>query len=65
MSVLVGKVCFAENLAIMFDAFANPLCSKLCWHNWVKPNLTGPLFMSQKTSCIHRHSDKNLAMAIN
>ena len=23
---------------IMLDAFLNLLCSKLCWHNWRKPN---------------------------
>ena len=24
---------------IMLDAFAILLCSKLCWHNWLKPTL--------------------------
>ena len=24
---------------IMLDAFAILLCSKLCWHNWLKSNV--------------------------
>ena len=24
---------------IMLDAFATLLCSKLCWHNWLKPTV--------------------------
>ena len=24
---------------IMLDAFAILLCSKLCWHNWLKPTI--------------------------
>ena len=29
---------FTYYAGIMLDAFAILLCSKLCWHNWLKPN---------------------------
>ena len=28
---------FTYYAVIMLDAFATLLCSKLCWHNWLKP----------------------------
>ena len=30
---------FAYYAGIMLDAFAILLCSKLCWHNWLKLNI--------------------------
>ena len=29
---------FTYYAGIMLDAFAILLCSKLCWHNWLKPS---------------------------
>ena len=31
---------FAYYAGIMLDAFAILLCSKLCWHNWLKSTKT-------------------------
>ena len=28
---------FTHYAGIMFDAFTILLCSKLCWHNWLRP----------------------------
>ena len=30
---------FTYYAGVMLDAFAILLCSKLCWHNWLKPNV--------------------------
>ena len=36
----LGKMCFAQKFylfaGIMLNAFAILLCSKLCWHDWLK-----------------------------
>jgi len=34
--------------AIMLNAFANLLCSKLCWHNWRKPTNEIATFSAKK-----------------
>ena len=42
MTLVCCMVACARDLAyyasIMINAFKCPLCSKLCWHNWRKPN---------------------------
>ena len=35
----------------MLDAFAILLCSKLCWHNWLKPIYTIAEFLQIKMCC--------------
>ena len=37
---------FTYYAGIMLDAFAILLCSKLCWHNWLKPNMDYELMNS-------------------
>ena len=40
-SMTLEKYALHKNFAgIMLDAFAILLCSKLCWHNWLKPTKT-------------------------
>ena len=37
---------FAYYAGIMLDVFAILLCSKLCWHNWLKPTDNSLLYLS-------------------
>ena len=38
---------FAYYAGIMLNAFALPLCSKLCWHNRLKPNVYASTKLTQ------------------
>ena len=44
---------FTYYAGIMLDAFAILLCSKLCWHNWLKPIFSGIINMSN----LHNKTD--------
>ena len=44
---------FTYYAGIMLDAFAILLCSKLCWHNWLKPKSTP---VEVPLCCLH-HTD--------
>ena len=43
--LMTGKITkfYLLYAGIMLDAFAVLLCSRLCWHNWLKPSTSGLL----------------------
>ena len=40
LMILEKSQNFTYYAGIMLDAIAILLCSKLCWHNWLKPTYT-------------------------
>ena len=47
---------------IMLDAFRYLLCSKLCWHNWRKPNADWRVRKCNSQCLSLCNSDEELAM---
>ena len=55
---------FAYDAGIMLDAFAILLCSKLCWHNWLKPSaedhFTDPFIQIKQRYCTPQSWDAKM-----